>query len=41
MPIKEEIKTEIIKDAEYEELDDIDTKTLNDAIKNDVKNIED
>ena len=33
MPIKEEIKTEIIKDAEYEELDDIDTKTLNDAIK--------
>lgn len=41
MPIKEEIKTEIIKDAEYEELDDIDTKKLNDAIKNDVKNIED
>ncbi len=34
MPKKEEIEAEIIKEAEYEELDDIDTKTFNEAIKN-------
>ena len=29
---KEEIEDTIIKEADYEELDDIDTKTLNEAI---------
>lgn len=33
MPTKEKIENTLIKEAEYEELDDIDTKTLNEAIK--------
>ena len=37
MPTKEDAKIEIIKEAEYEELDDIDTKTLKEAIKKDAK----
>ena len=32
MPTKEEIEDTIIKEADYEELDDIDTKTLKEAI---------
>lgn len=35
MPTNEDEKVEIIKEDEYEELDDIDTKTLNEAIKKD------
>lgn len=37
MPTKEDAKIEIIKEAEYEELDDIDTKTLKEVIKKDAK----
>ncbi len=37
MPTKEEEENEIIKEIEYEEFDDIDTKTLNKAIAEDVK----
>lgn len=37
MPTKEDAKIEIIKEAEYEELDDIDTKTLKESIKKDAK----
>lgn len=37
MPTKEDARIEIIKEAEYEELDDIDTKTLKEAIKKDAK----
>lgn len=33
MPTKEEIEDTLISEAEYEELDDIDTKMLNEAIK--------
>ena len=37
MPTLEDENVEIIKEAEYEELDDIDTKTLKEAIKKDAK----
>ena len=37
MPTKEEVEKTIIREAEYEELDDIDTKTLKEAIKKDAK----
>lgn len=32
MPTKEEVEKTLIKEADYEELDDIDTKTLNEAL---------
>ena len=32
MPTKEEVEKILIKEVDYEELDDIDTKTLNEAL---------
>ena len=41
MPTKEEVEKTIIREAEYEELDDIDTKTLKEAISEETNTSQD